>query len=241
MALGPLRVLWGRQPLLYRGRPLVFRNRYRFDEILSAILPVPWGAVTTAARHRAFLSTGFRRPEVQRALREKADELGGRAALGRWLREQIYPDAIALALTERGKRWIRLGVHWLKDERDRRLLVHPAELPREKFLAWLRQATRRHAEEIISGMKRSRLAEKRTVTILPAALDALTWQVAAFSGRQFAGAVYGRRLSPADRTLLRLREAGVTYAEIGRTLGISTAAVKQRVYRLRRPRISSPG
>jgi hypothetical protein len=96
-------------------------------------------------------------------------------------------------------------------------------------------------EEIILGTKRPRLAEKRTVTISPAALDALTRRVAAFSGRQFVGAVYGRRLSPADRTPLRLREAGVTYAEIGRALAISTAAAKQRVYRLRRPRISNPG
>jgi hypothetical protein len=241
MAAGPLRVLWGRQPLLYRGRPLVFRNRYRLDEVLSAILPVPWGAVTTLARHRAFLSTGFRRPEAERALREKADELGGRAVLARWLREEVYPAAIALALTERGKRWIRLGKSWLKDERGRRLRVHPSELPRDKRLAWLRQTTRRHAEEIILGTKRSSLAEKRTVTLSPAALDALTRRVAAFSGRQFAGAVYGRRLSPADRTLLRLRKAGVTYAEIGRAFGISTAAAKQRVYRLRQPRTSNPG
>jgi hypothetical protein len=207
-----------------------------------------WKLVQTLARHPRFLSGKFRRPDVQRALRTLKDELGGPDQLERHLREVIFPQAIAGALTsplrpvkfqrrkkvtdQRGHVHFEPVVERVVDPQGQQHTktkydwikdehgrrLPPRELPAAWCLEWLRQTARKHAEEAILGLPRPR----RESELAGPGTRRRSWDtvpdVAAYS--------------PADRTMLRLLRTGGTHAEVGLALGISTAAARKRAERL---------
>jgi hypothetical protein len=123
--------------------------------LADLIVPVPWGAVTTLARHPKFMTAeGFGKPKrhgkkeavrdpLQRALRT----LGAQRV--RVLQEDIFVSAIALALAgcDTPTR-VRIERAYLKDDLGRVLWLRPAELPRDHWVTWLRQ----RAYSIAEGM-----------------------------------------------------------------------------------------
>ncbi len=96
--------------------------------------------LATARAVAARMSTRFKDPRVVAAIREHRSP-------DRWLREQVFPEALWLAAAERYKAQpIRLGKHWVG---GRRQPVIPLELAWPNAIRWLRQRARRLAEEII--------------------------------------------------------------------------------------------
>ena len=94
----------------------------------------------TARAVAARMSTRFKNPAIVEALctRRGAD---------RWLREEVFPQALLLAAAERyTARPIRLGKRWVSGSRRP---VVPMHLAWPNAVRWLKQHARRFAEEII--------------------------------------------------------------------------------------------
>jgi hypothetical protein len=233
--------------LRWRGRPLFFGGKLVFVGKEQRPPDLNWKFVHALARHPQFLSIRFRRPEVQRALRALEDELGGPVQLERHLREVIFPQAIAGALTSPLR---PVKFHRRKKVTDQRGRVHfepvvervvdpngqqrtrkkydwikdehgrrlpPRELPAEWSLKWLCQTARKHAEEAILGLPRPGRA-----SALAGPGTRRSWDAIRDTGTY----------SPADRTMLRLLHANASHAEVAQALGISTDAARKRASRL---------
>jgi hypothetical protein len=188
-----------------------------------------WQAATALAQHRRFMPTSQTDVAAGWALRRLIGERG-REATERYLRDKIYPEALVLAFKHAEKpQTIRLGgIGWLKDSKGRRLPFRPRmleSLTNRLLSRWLRKEAMNEAERLLLDGDRVVLPQR-----IPFCGDKLPPDGAPFFGEQ--------RLSEADQTVLRMQGSKATHAEVGRALGISRPAAKQRAYRLRhrRPR-----
>jgi hypothetical protein len=233
--------------LRWRGRPLFIGGELVFVGDEQRPQDLNWKFVHTLARHPRFLSGKFRRPDVQRALRALEDELGGPDQLERHLREVIFPQAIAGALTsplrpvkfqrrkkvtdQRGHVHFEPVVERVVDPQGQQRTktkydwikdehgrrLPPRQLSAEWCLRWLRQTAGKHAEDAILGLPRPGRA-----SALAGPGTRRSWETIHKMGTY----------SPADRTMLRLLRAGKSHAEVAQALDISTDAARKRASRL---------
>jgi hypothetical protein len=179
----------------------------------------PWRAAAALARHRRFLPTWPADPQAKGHMCRLIRELGRQGA-ERHLREVLYPEALMFAAKglDQPQRIRFKNGGFLKDAGGRALPFKPETLALATFARWLRKAAIRHIV--------LRLAESDSI-VRPE-------RVPAFYGRRSPAGQFFGRLSPEERTLIRLHDGGGSHAEVAEALDISTSAARQRAYRLRR-------
>ena len=203
-----------------------WRKRFRAPDV--------WTAATNLARHGQFLSSGFANPRVARCLGRLVSRFGKLRVEG-ILRTEIFPEALVFASQGNDQpRRIRLGRMYLKDAAGRAGAFAPENLPAvAEYYNWLRQEAHRLAE----GLVTDRLDESpRRCREMPVGNEVERFL---FSSETTPGArEVSRYLAPtggtkADRALFvfSLRDEGRTSAVIGQALGMTAAAVRQRLSR----------
>jgi len=207
-----------------------------FNRFLNALdrLPVPdvwlggwehldrWRAAAALVRHRRFIPFWPADPQAKGHVRRMIREHGGREGADRHLREDLHPKALVLAAEglDQPQRIRLKNGGFVKDAARRVLPFKPEDLAvNGPFYRWLRKETINHVERLL-GEADSIVRPERTP------------RPPAFYGRRPPAEQFFGRLSTDDRALIRLRERGASYAEIGAALDISRDAAKQRAYRL---------
>lgn len=172
-------------------------------------------AAFALAAREDFLTTVFADPRGHQAYRREIGRVG-KAAARRWLREEVFPQAILLATSEVDEKTrIRLGrTTPVRDllRPDLVLPMRPRELSGGELDAWLRQRAKAQAVAIMTDIdpspRRPRLPDQP---------------------RQIPG-----NLSPRQREVAILLTAGLSYSEIAARLGIKGTSAKKYGQRLRR-------
>jgi hypothetical protein len=212
----------------------------------------PWRAAKALARHRRFLSSGFKNPRVARCLGRLVSR-HGRARVECILRTDIFPQALIFAArdTERRRRiklgrrartssGERVGPRYLRDAANRVGAFSPADLPVvAEFYDWLSLEAHRIAETLVAD----RVGESPRPCREQPVGDELERFLAA-AGTPATREV-SRYLAPTkggdpDRDLraFSMRAEGHTSAEIGQALGMKAATVRQRLSRMDRRRVA---
>jgi hypothetical protein len=211
----------------------------------------PTAAAVALADDPRFLTFSFESPEAAEAFRGLRREHGNREA-ARILREDIFVEAILQAQADcKQPQRIRLRKHFLKTRDGLAVPFVPADLPPDFHHDWLRKEAYRIAEARLASMLVAPLPPDDLLALgrsenprdcgLESLVDLKDAGEDVFAAERVASPFYGHsapvgrfvgRLSAEDRTLLRLRDRGASYAEIGAALGISRPAAKMRAYRL---------
>jgi hypothetical protein len=180
-----------------------------------------------ASRLATSFSAKFRDPAAARVIREERANRG-RPAAQRWLREQVFPEAIMLVFAHLNEpRYMKLGSKWVL---SRRIPMDPENaLTSSDFRRWFRQEVRNSAEAIL--LERSYPRPLDTETHPP------TWEPGWSLDPVYESAALlrkaGVRLSPKQRELLKHLASGVPVSQVHAVMGISPATSRVMLHQIR--------
>jgi DNA-binding CsgD family transcriptional regulator len=156
-------------------------------------------------------------------------------------------EAAAAAAGE--PRTVRVGTRWKTDARGRKRVVIPRDdLDLPEFLAWLAAMAYRHVVEVAGSEPRVPRGGARESEFLP--VDAMSQmeaaarrgaaRLAAESKREAERAATllasGRRLTPLQERVVRMRAQGLATRDIAEALGCSPATVRTHLHHARHGR-----